>query len=265
MAPHWNLFRVYGARGAAESILTVIRADRTPMRVMLGAWVAVTERRDPAGALLATIPGAREANRAELETAVRLAREYPEIVTSICVGNETQVAWSDHRVPTDSLIAAIRMVRSRTRVPVTTADDFNFWNKPESRAVADEVDFIVMHAHPMWNGRQLDEALGWTTRTVDAIRAEHPGRMVVLGETGWATGVGREGDQARYIKGRPGEAEQKAFYDAIRKWARATRTTTFVFEAFDENWKGGSDPAEVEKHWGLFHADRTPKPAVALR
>jgi exo-beta-1,3-glucanase (GH17 family) len=38
--------------------------------------------------------------------------------------------------------------------------------------------------------------------------------------------------------------------------------TTFVFEAFDENWKGGADPADVEKHWGLFHADRTPKAAL---
>ena len=28
MAPHWNLFRLYGARGAAESILAVIRAGQ---------------------------------------------------------------------------------------------------------------------------------------------------------------------------------------------------------------------------------------------
>ena len=35
------------------------------------------------------------------------------------------------------------------------------------------------------------------------------------------------------------------------------------FEVFDENWKGGEDPAEVEKHWGLFRADRSPKAAMA--
>lgn len=153
--------------------------------------------------------------------------------------------------------------RALTRVPVTTADDFNFWNKPERRAVADEVDFIVTHAHPLWNGRQLDEALDWTKHTCAAIRAEHPLHTVVLGETGWATSVGGQGDQARLIEGRPGEEEQRTFYQAITAWARATRTTTFFFEAFDEHWDGGSDPKEVEQHWGLFHADRAPKRALA--
>ena len=34
---------------------------------------------------------------------------------------------------------------------------------------------------------------------------------------------------------------------------------TFFFEAFDEKWKGGEHPNEVEKHWGLIYSDRTPK------
>jgi exo-beta-1,3-glucanase (GH17 family) len=265
MAPRWNLIRLYGAVSPAESVLAIIRAERLPVRVMLGAWIAVTERRDSTGAVVEVFPAAREANRAEMAAAVRLASEYAGIVVAISVGNETQVSWSDHRVPTDSLIADLRWVRSRTRVPVTTADDFNFWNKPGSRAVADEVDFIVMHAHPMWNGKQLGEALEWTTSTVGAIRAAHPGRAVVLGETGWATRVHTEGEQSRLIKGAAGEAEQETFFDEVTAWARRTRTTTFFFEAFDENWKGGSHPNEVEKHWGLYRADRTPKRALATR
>jgi len=32
-----------------------------------------------------------------------------------------------------------------------------------------------------------------------------------------------------------------------------------VFEAFDEPWKGSSDPLEPEKHRGLFTVDREPK------
>jgi exo-beta-1,3-glucanase (GH17 family) len=262
MAPHWKLLRMYGARGPAESLLSIVRAERLPVRVMLGAWIAAEDRRDSTGAVTATLPEARAANRAELETAVRLAREYPGIVRAICVGNETQVSWSDHRVPSETLIAHIRSVRARTRVPVTTADDYNFWNKPESRAVADEVDFIVLHAHPMWNGKQLDEALAWTTNTCAAIQAAHPQLAVVLGEAGWATAVHGEGEQARLIKGRAGEPEQQVFYDALAAWALRTRTPTFVFEAFDENWKGGPHPDEVEKHWGLFRADRTPKRAL---
>ena len=38
----------------------------------------------------------------------------------------------------------------------------------------------------------------------------------------------------------------------------------FLFEAFDEPWKGDpGNPAGAEKHWGLWNVDRTPKPAAA--
>ena len=36
--------------------------------------------------------------------------------------------------------------------------------------------------------------------------------------------------------------------------------TTFLFEAFDEDWKGGpGNPFGAEKHWGLFTVDRKAK------
>ncbi len=49
--------------------------------------------------------------------------------------------------------------------------------------------------------------------------------------------------------------------DGARGWRE--RITSTWFEAFDERWKGGPHPDEVEKHWGLFRSDRTPKQAVA--
>ena len=206
---------------------------------------------------------ARAANRLEIETAIRLAGEYPEIVIAVCVGNETQVSWSSHRVPADLLIGYVREARARTSMPVSTADDFNFWNKPASDAVAREIDFIVTHAHPLWNPSAASRARWTGTRsTVAQIQAAHPGETVVLGETGWATRKDMEGDQATLMKGTLGEAEQAHFYAAARQWIDEERVPTFFFEAFDENWKGGDHPDEVEKHWGLFRADRTPKMAL---
>jgi exo-beta-1,3-glucanase (GH17 family) len=64
------------------------------------------------------------------------------------------------------------------------------------------------------------------------------------------------------MKGALGEAEQAQFYAAARQWVDEARMPMFFFEAFDENWKGGDHPDEVEKHWGLFRADRTPKMAL---
>jgi len=260
MSAHWNMLRMYTACGPTETLLDIIAGNDIDMKVMVGAWIAVEEPQD--GTIGEHVAAARKANQREIATAIRLANQYPDIVIAVCVGNETQVAWSDHRSPPEVVIRYVRRVREATDVPVTVADDFNFWNKPESKPVADEIDFITMHYHPLWNGVQLEDALAATQRVYAEIQACHPDHTIVIGETGWATDVHDEGEQARLIKGRTGEAEQKIFYDALTAWIRKARIPTFFFEAFDENWKGGSHLDEVEKHWGLFKADRTPKLAL---
>ena len=247
MLPHWNLLRVYGATGFTETLLNVIRDDGLEMKVMLGVWIG---------------PVAPEANRREVEAAIRLTEAFPGIVIAVSVGNETQIDWSAHRTPFDTLLVNVRRVRAGVSVPVTVADDFNYWNKPESLLLAAEIDFITMHAHPMWNGLQLDGALDWLREQVSSVQALHPHLTVILGETGWATSVHDQGEQAELIQGNPGETEQKIFHDAVRAWAETERMPVFFFEAFDENWKGGSHPNEVEKHWGLFRANRSGKQAV---
>lgn len=265
MLHHWSLLRLYGSVEVAETVLSVIRSDSLEMKVMLGAWIAVEQERDEHGKVTAAYPDAAGANQREVDAAIRLARAYPEIVVAVCVGNETQVSWSAHPSPLDILIGHLRRVRTGVSVPVTTADDFQYWLTPDSRALAREIDFITLHAHPMWNGQSLEQALPWLKDQVDAVRSVHPTASLVLGETGWATSVATVGEQTTLIKGRPGEAEQRAFYRDVCAWTEAARLSCFFFEAFDENWKGGSDPAEVEKHWGLFRADRSPKLAIGGR
>jgi exo-beta-1,3-glucanase (GH17 family) len=183
-------------------------------------------------------------------------------VIAVCIGNETQVFWSAHRTPVEQLIRDIRRARGLTRAPVTTADDFNFWNKPESRVVAAEVDFIVTHIYAMWAGQQLDRALLFTKEKWDEVRRLHPDHVIVLGEAGWATQKHDEGEQAKLIKGVAGEAEQWTFYSQYLEWVTKERITNFYFQAFDEKWKGGPHADEVEKHWGLYNSDRTPKEAI---
>ncbi len=43
---------------------------------------------------------------------------------------------------------------------------------------------------------------------------------------------------------------------------KKTNTLVFLFEAFDEPWKGGGHPDEPEINWGLFNGDRMPKKAL---
>jgi exo-beta-1,3-glucanase (GH17 family) len=60
----------------------------------------------------------------------------------------------------------------------------------------------------------------------------------------------------------PGEEQQASFFDAYQAWVKRERIPSAWFEAFDEAWKGGAHPSDVEKHWGLFGADRAPKRAI---
>ena len=258
----WTLLRMYGAGDTAETVLDLIRQERLGMKVMLGAWIASEVRVGENGAIVEEFPQAKAANAREVEAVIRLANAYPDIVVAVNVGNETQVFWSSHRVAVDTLIDYIRKVRAAVRVPVTTCDDFNYWNKPESRVVAAEIDFIVTHIYAMWAGQPLDRGLAFTREKYAEVAAMHPGRAVVIGEAGWATRMHNEGEQAKLIKGEAGEDQQKLLYDQFVAWTNRERIVNFFFEAFDENWKGGSHPDEVEKHWGLFRSDRTPKKAL---
>jgi len=247
LEPDWPLIRVYGSGPTTGTLLRLIAEHDLDIDVVLGAWIA---------------PDAPEDNHAEVQRAILLARTFPDQVVAVAVGNETQVDWSAHRSSQQGLIRHLRTVRAAVDQPVTTADDYNFWNKERAQEVAAEVDFVLTHAHPLWNGQQLDEALAWTDATVADIEARHPGVPVVLGEVGWATEHNPQGHEAQYMKAPTGEAEQARFYAELAAWAAQREQPTFWFEAFDEPWKGGTDARDAEKHWGLYRVDRTPKAAL---
>ncbi|HEX5668061.1 MAG TPA: hypothetical protein VFX73_04600 [Chitinophagaceae bacterium] len=254
---HWNLIRLYGSDPDSERILKVIRKKQLPLKVMLGVWLENETGR----------PERKSENNKQAIKGFILANEFPDIIAAVSVGNETQVTWSAHRMDQQDLIRYIRLVRKNTIVPVTTADDYSFWISPESRKIADETDFIVTHLYSMWNGITLENAIEWMDRIYfQEVRMMHPDKVAVIGEVGWATNLNARktgpGEQAALIKGTADLASQEYYLINLHNWIIKTRVPTFLFEAFDEPWKGGgenSDPDEVEKHWGVFYENRKPK------
>lgn len=100
----------------------------------------------------------------------------------------------------------------------------------------------------------------------EEISAMHPDKVIAIGETGWATTYNPEklgpGEQGILIKGQVSIDAQGKYLIRLNQWLNKHRVTTFLFEAFDEPWKGGgedSEPTEVEKHWGVFYENRKPK------
>lgn len=257
--PYWQLLRMYDANPVAERTLALIRSHHLPLRLLLGAWIASP-----------TSEANVAANQAQTDNAIRLANAYPDLVVAVIVGNETCVDWSDHRMKPADLIPWIRRVRTAIKQPVTNADDYNFWNKPESGAVAAEVDFITLHAYPLWNGLQVDDAMTWAGGIYDEICRLHPDLPVIYGEIGWATQHDptntNPGSEGTLMKGEVSVHAQKVYLRQHYDWIKRRHVPVILFEAFDENWKGGGDrtpPTVAEKHWGVFSADRKPKASFA--
>jgi len=254
---HWNMIRLYGSDEDSERILRVIRKKKFPLKVMLGVWLENETDR----------PERKLENLGQATRGISLANAFPEIIAAVSVGNETQVSWSAHRMDQQDLVHYIRLVRNNTSVPVTTADDYSFWAMSESKKVADEIDFIVTHLYSMWNGITLENAIEWMDKMYfQLVRVMHPDKVAVIGEVGWATNLNARktgpGEQASLIKGTADLASQEYYLINLHNWISKNRVATFLFEAFDEPWKGGgenSDPDEVEKHWGVFYENRQPK------
>lgn len=249
----WNLIRMYAADAASEQVLKTIKKHKLPVQVMQGAWLS-SDQTD-------------EENETQISEVIRLANEYPGIVVTVNLGNEIFVDWSAHKLVAEDVpkyLGWVERVKRETKLPVTLADDYNFYNKPWSKEIVESLDYIVLHAYAMWNSQSLDNAVAWTEKTFNDIQALYPNKQIVLGESGWATSSVSDNGDERLIIGEPSEKAQASFFKDYRNWLEANKITSFYFEAFDEKWKGGEDKPDgiAEKNWGVFRSDRTAKKAV---
>lgn len=259
IAKHWTMIRMYAAQGSAADVCKIIHEEKLPLKVLVGAWIAQESKPGPDGKPTDLNAENAKLNMAEVAAAIKLANDYPDAVMALGIGNECMVSWSPYRVPTSVVIGYIKAARAATTVPVTTCDTDLFWSTPESVAVAKECDFLALHAYAMWGGQHITNSLNFTRERIAATQMVHPDMHIVMTELGWATSKGTQGDQAKLIKAEPNEQDQELFYRSFRDWAIEAKQPYFWFEAFDEKWKGGNEPSEVEKHWGVYNSDRTPK------
>ena len=190
----------------------------------------------------------------ELGRLVALARQHADHVFSVAVGNECTVDWSDHIVPVPRMVEYVRRVKAAVAQPVTFCENYVPWQAKLAPLVA-ELDFISVHTYPVWEYKHIHEALDYTKDNVDSVARLYPGKPVVITEAGWCTASNGRGMHA----GHAVQELQAAYVRDLMDWSRAAGLLCFVFEAFDEPWKGSADPLEPEKHWGLFTVERRPK------
>jgi exo-beta-1,3-glucanase (GH17 family) len=257
----FKLIRLYDAQTNSAAVLRLIEKHQLDLKVLLGAWldaeVSNTNcpwQREPYPATL--LAANRIKNEQEVQRAIALAQAHPRSVVAVAVGNEALVDWNDHMVPVESVIRYVRQVKRAIRQPVTVADNYLWWAQ-NGVALARELDFVSVHTYPVWEGKDINEAMPFTIANLEAVRKALPASRLVITEAGWATVASEFGPRAS-------EAKQKRYYQELHQWAKTNNVTTFFFEAFDEDWKGNpKDPHGAEKHWGIYDIRRRPKLVMA--
>lgn len=259
---HWKYLRLYDCDQHAETVLKVISNEKLDFKVMQGAFInaEMNNFNCPWGGgtyseevLMQNI----KENHDKISRLVELSHQYPEIIMSLSVGNEACVEWTDHYVPEKKVVEYARQVKANASHPVSFCENYFPWLYKLEK-LADELDFISIHTYPVWEYKHIHEALDYSKENYYSVARKYPGKPVAITEAGWATNSNGRGINPENVN----EEYQKIYYEMLMEWVQKENILAFFFEAFDETWKGSSEPLEPEKHWGLFYIDRTPKMAV---
>jgi exo-beta-1,3-glucanase (GH17 family) len=258
LAKNWKYLRLYDCSPHASTVLGVIRNEGLDLKVMLGLDMAaeMSNPHCPWGAEFSddTLALNRRRNGMQVDMLIALAKRYSDTVFSVSVGNEASVEWTDHMVPVKNLVAYVKKIKRHIDQPITFCENYVPWTY-KLEPLAAELDFISIHTYPAWEYRTIEDALEFTKQNYHSVVDHYPGKPVVITEAGWTTAANGRGIEPWNAS----EELQASYYEQLLEWTTEEKILTFVFEAFDEPWKGSPDPLEPEKHWGLFTVERTPK------
>lgn len=253
-----QLIRLYDCGKNTEMVLETIKKHNLNIKVMLGIWLrAELSNHETCAWLTEPIPQEelnknKKLNIQEIERGIKLSETYDDIIIAVNVGNEALVEWNDHKVHPDTVISYVRNVKSAIEQKVTVAENYRWWID-HGEDLAKEVDFLAIHTYPIWEGKGIEEGLSYSIENVREVIEALPGNMIVISEAGWPTVASEFPEMAN-------EENQLRYYNELMSWSKEMNITTFIFEAFDEDWKGNPDNMMgAEKHWGIFTIDRKPK------
>ena len=268
------------------------------MFVMLGAWIdcknAWTDQEPDHNA-------ESEANKPQVEEAVRLANQYPDIVKIIAVGNEAMVKWAASYYVQPSVILKwvnyLQDLKTNEKLPkdlwITSSDDFSSWGGGDAEYHTEDleklyqaVDYVSMHTYPYHNTHynpefwiiEDDEKLS-DEEKIDAamLRARDFAKSQYDSVTNYMKSIGvkkpihiGETGWATVSDGFYGDDGSRAtdeykegmYYKLMRDWTNKAGISCFYFEGFDEPWKDPNNKKGSENHFGLFTVDGQAKYAL---
>jgi exo-beta-1,3-glucanase (GH17 family) len=201
-------------------------ASRVGLKVLLGVWIGDN----------------RPKNTTLSDTAITLAKEYPDTVKAIIVGNEVMLRGE---MTPSVLRETIRYVKVRVNIPVTYADVWEYWLR--YREIAEDVDFVTIHVLPYWENMPVraEQAAAHVVAIQKQVALAFPGKEILIGETGWPShGRMREGAL-------PSRTNQARIVSEMLDLASRENIRVNLIEAYDSLWKREWE-GTVGGNWGLF-------------
>lgn len=300
-----RILRTYNVQLAhASNILKAIRElkDEDPtfeMYLMLGAWIdcknAWTDK--PLDHNIES-----ENNAAEIDRAVSLAQEYPEIVKIIAVGNEAMVKWAtSYYVQPNVILKWVTHLQSlkdkgdlSKDLWITSSDNFASWGGGDPQYHVEDltklikaVDYLSVHTYPMHDTHYNPVFWGVFGQETELSSLK---RIDIAMNRANEYAISQIDSVARYIKslgihkpihiGETGwasasngfygakgskatdEYKESIYYNNIRQWTNENNMSCFYFEAFDEPWKDAHNKGGSENYFGLFTVDGKAKYAL---
>lgn len=256
-ADGYRYIRMYDPNDHARRALEIIHENKLPMQCIIGVdhypeisnpncpW----EKQDISEEVLAANA---KRNDEEVEKLISMVKEFPKEVFALSVGNENTPSWGARLVSEERLVQHVRRFKEALDKPVTFCEGVLEWKALS--LLPKEVDIIGIHSYPLHHGYKIDEALDVNKRQYAEIVELFPEKLVIFTEMGWSSKA-RDDDK----KDSASEENQKRYIEEVSVWLAEERIVGFIFEAFDEPWKGET-PESCERNWGLYYEDRTPKP-----
>lgn len=288
----------------ASNVLEAIHQLKTEdptfeMYVMLGAWINCKDSftADPDHE-----DEDAEGNAAEIQRAVDMAKQYPDIVKIIAVGNEAMVKWAASYFVQPWVILKwvnhLQDLKKSGDLPkdlwITSSDNFASWggggeeyHVDDLEKLIEAVDYVSLHTYPMhdthyhpdfWGTLEGEEDLPKLEKIAVAMeRAKEYARSQYQNTADYIESLGidkaihiGETGWASYSNGYYGDKGSQAtdeykeamFYNLIREWTNEEGISCFYFEAFDENWKDAQNSGGSENHFGLFNIEGQAKYAL---
>ena len=220
--------RTYSVDSGLELIPEL--AEKAGLKVILGIWLSSD----------------RIKTRQQIQTGIALAKTFPNVITSVVVGNEVLLRGE---MTSADLASTIRAVKAQVQpMKVTYADVWEFWLR--NRDVYEAVDFVTIHILPYWE--DFPVRARHAVSHVDSIRKRmavaFPNKEILIGETGWpSTGRMREGAL-------PSRTNQARVVSEILDLAKREGFRVNLIEAYDQPWKRQLE-GTVGGYWGLFADD----------